>query len=73
MPEELRQISKIFIAGKISACLIIPIEIARRHGLEKPADVIVEERPNGILIRKLEPNNKDEMKTRSDIDHRCGS
>jgi bifunctional DNA-binding transcriptional regulator/antitoxin component of YhaV-PrlF toxin-antitoxin module len=54
MSEELRQISKIFIAGKISACLIIPIEIARRHGLERPSNVLVEETPRGILIRKLE-------------------
>jgi hypothetical protein len=54
MNDELRQITKIFLSGKLSATLIIPIEIARRHGLEKPAHVIVEEKPEGILIRKLE-------------------
>ena len=51
---ERREITKIFLSNKISATLIIPIEIARRHGLEKPAHVIVEERPEGILVRRLE-------------------
>jgi bifunctional DNA-binding transcriptional regulator/antitoxin component of YhaV-PrlF toxin-antitoxin module len=37
--------------------LIIPIEIARRHGLEKPAHVVVQETPEGILIRRLEIND----------------
>jgi bifunctional DNA-binding transcriptional regulator/antitoxin component of YhaV-PrlF toxin-antitoxin module len=54
MSGELRHISRIFISGRISATLIIPIEIARRHGLEKPSNVIVEETSRGILIRKLE-------------------
>ncbi|HYA83767.1 MAG TPA: hypothetical protein VEH06_10020 [Candidatus Bathyarchaeia archaeon] len=40
------------ISGKISTTLIIPIEIARRHGLDKPAYVVIEETPQGILIRK---------------------
>ena len=28
--------------------------MARRHGLEKPSHVVVEERQEGILIKKLE-------------------
>jgi bifunctional DNA-binding transcriptional regulator/antitoxin component of YhaV-PrlF toxin-antitoxin module len=51
---ERKEITKIFLSNKISATLIIPIDIARRHGLEKPAHVIVEERPEGILVRRLE-------------------
>ena len=50
----IKEVSKIFLTNKISATLIIPIEIARRHGLNEPSHVIVEERPEGILIRKLE-------------------
>ena len=50
--KELR--SKTFLSGKLSATLIIPIEIARRHRLHEPSHVIVEERPDGILIRRLE-------------------
>jgi hypothetical protein len=52
--ESSKEISKIFLTNRVSATLIIPIEIARRHGLEKPAHVIVEEKDDGILIRKLE-------------------
>jgi hypothetical protein len=54
MSEELKQITKTFLSGKLSATLVIPIEIARRHGLEKPAHVVVEETSKGILIRRLE-------------------
>jgi hypothetical protein len=50
---EIKDITKTFLTGKLSATLVIPIEIARRNGLEKPAHVVVEERPEGILIRKL--------------------
>jgi bifunctional DNA-binding transcriptional regulator/antitoxin component of YhaV-PrlF toxin-antitoxin module len=50
----LKDITKTFISGRISATIIIPIEMARRYGLEKPAHVIVEEKPEGLLIRKLE-------------------
>lgn len=53
MPEG-KEITKTFLSGKLSATLIIPIEIARRHGLEKPSHVVVEEIPEGILIRRLE-------------------
>lgn len=49
-----REVTKIFLSGRISSTLIIPIEIARRHGLEKPSHVVVEEREEGILIKKLE-------------------
>jgi bifunctional DNA-binding transcriptional regulator/antitoxin component of YhaV-PrlF toxin-antitoxin module len=49
-----KEISKIFLTNKVSATLIIPIELARRHGLNEPSHVIVEETPQGILIRKLE-------------------
>jgi hypothetical protein len=51
---EKKEITKIFLSNRISATLIIPIEIARRHGLEKPSHVIVEERPEGILVRRLD-------------------
>jgi hypothetical protein len=51
---ETKEITKTFLSGRLSATLIIPIEIARRHGLEKPAHVVVEERSDGILIRRIE-------------------
>jgi bifunctional DNA-binding transcriptional regulator/antitoxin component of YhaV-PrlF toxin-antitoxin module len=49
-----KEVSKIFLTNKISATLIIPIELARKYGLNEPSHVIVEERAEGILIRKLE-------------------
>jgi hypothetical protein len=51
---ETKQVKKIFLTNKISATLIIPIELARRHGLNEPSHVLVEETSQGILIRKLE-------------------
>lgn len=50
---ETKEITKTFLKGKLSATLVIPIEIARRNRPEKPTHVIVEERPEGILIKKL--------------------
>jgi bifunctional DNA-binding transcriptional regulator/antitoxin component of YhaV-PrlF toxin-antitoxin module len=51
-----KEVTKIFLSGRLSATLIIPIEMARRHGLEKPSHVVVEERQEGILIKKLKLN-----------------
>jgi hypothetical protein len=45
--------TKIFLTNKVSATLIIPIEIARRKGLDHPSNVSVGEVPEGILIRKM--------------------
>ena len=49
-------ISKVWMTNKVSATLIIPIDIAKKYELNESSHVIVEERPdlNGILIRKLE-------------------
>ena len=44
----------IFLSNGISSTLIIPIKIARRYGLDKPAHVVLEEKKEGILIKKLE-------------------
>lgn len=50
---ENRKIRKTFLSGKLSATLVIPIEVARKYGLERPSHVVVEEVNEGILIRKL--------------------
>lgn len=49
-----KQIVRTFLSGKISATLIIPIEIARKHGLDEPSNVVVEDTATGIFIKKLE-------------------
>ena len=40
-----------FLTGRLSATLIIPIEVARKHGLTKASNVILEETENGLLIK----------------------
>jgi hypothetical protein len=50
-----KEITKIYLTNKVSATLIIPIEIARRNGIDQPTHVQVEEvEGGGILIRKVE-------------------
>jgi hypothetical protein len=51
---EFKKITHIFLSGKLSSTLIIPIDIARKKGLDKPTNVTVEEMSDGIFIRKLE-------------------
>lgn len=48
-------LSKVWLTNKVSATLIIPIDIAKKYELNDSSHVIVEERPDldGILIRKL--------------------
>jgi hypothetical protein len=52
--DQRKKITTIFLTGKVSATMVIPIEIARKYGLGDGSHVIVEEVPSGILIRKLE-------------------
>jgi hypothetical protein len=49
-----KKITSIFLTGKVSATMVIPIKTARKYGLGDGSRVIVEEAPSGILIRKLE-------------------
>ena len=49
-----KKITHTFLSGRLSSTLIIPIETARKYGLDQPSNVIVEEREDGILIKKLE-------------------
>jgi len=41
------------LTGKLSTTLNIPLDIARKHGLHKPSNVIVEETENGIKIKEM--------------------
>jgi hypothetical protein len=49
-----KKITSIFLTGKVSATMVIPIETARKYGLVEGSHVIIEEASEGILIRKLE-------------------
>lgn len=52
--KKLKEITHTFLTGNISATIIIPIKIARKYGLDQPANVVIEESTDGILIRKIE-------------------
>ena len=49
-----KEIIKTWLTGSCSCTLVIPKEFAKEYGLDKPSHVIVEKKPEGILIRKLE-------------------
>jgi len=51
--EKPKGISKIWMTNDISATLIIPIEVAKKHSLTKGNHVLVEDTDQGILIRTL--------------------
>lgn len=48
-----KEIIKTWLAGHCSCTLVIPKDFAREYGLDQPAHVVLEKKPNGILIRKL--------------------
>jgi hypothetical protein len=50
----LKKITHTFLSGKVSATIILPIGIARKYGLDKPSNVVVEEMDTGILIRRID-------------------
>jgi hypothetical protein len=49
-----KRITHTYLSGRLSTTLIIPIDTARKYGIDKPSNVVVEETDAGILIRKLE-------------------
>ena len=49
-----KEIIHTWIAGQSSCTLIIPKPLAHEYGLDKPSHVVVEGKPEGILIKKLE-------------------
>jgi hypothetical protein len=54
---EKKHISPIFCPNKISAALIIPKLMAEKLQIDRPCHVILEEKDDGILIRKLKIND----------------
>lgn len=43
-----------WLAGNTSCTLVIPKLLAREYGIDHPSNVVIEGRPEGILIRKVE-------------------
>jgi hypothetical protein len=42
-----------YLTGKLTATLILPMEVAKKHGLTKASDITVEETSEGLLIKKI--------------------
>jgi hypothetical protein len=49
-----KQIIKTWLTGHSSCTLIIPREFAKGYGLDQTCHVIVEQKADGILIRKID-------------------
>lgn len=49
-----KEIIKTWLAGQSSCTLVIPKDFAKEYGLDQPSHVIIEKRPEGILIKKLQ-------------------
>jgi hypothetical protein len=56
MKENKKEIAKTWISGQKSVTLIIERSLAEEYDLINPQYVVLERKPEGILIRKLESN-----------------
>jgi hypothetical protein len=43
-----------WLAGNASCTLVIPKPLAKEYGIDQPSNVVIEGRPEGILIRRIE-------------------
>ena len=49
-----KEITKTWLTGNSSCTLVIPKNFAKEYGLDKPSHIIIEKRPDGLLIRRLD-------------------
>jgi hypothetical protein len=54
---ERKEIIKTWLAGQHSCTMVIPKEFAKLYGLDQPSHVVIEGRPDGILIKRLQLNS----------------
>lgn len=47
-------LSKIWLANGISSTMVIPKRLAERYRLDQPCAIVMEEKDEGILIRRLD-------------------
>jgi hypothetical protein len=60
--QPITKIQHTWISSGKACTMIIAKELAIKHGLTEPSNVILEDRPDGILIRKL---NIDDLSKRN--------
>jgi hypothetical protein len=61
--KSLTKIQHTWISANKACTLIIAKELAVKHGLTEPTNIILEDTPNGILIRKLNLEDLNANKT----------
>lgn len=50
-----KAVSKTWNSGLGESCtMILPKKISKRYGLDKPSHIVIEEKIEGILIKKIE-------------------
>jgi antitoxin component of MazEF toxin-antitoxin module len=57
---EKKEIIKTWLAGQHSCTMVIPKELAKSYGLDQPSHVVIEGRPDGIMIKRLELKGSDD-------------
>jgi hypothetical protein len=62
---EKREVIKTWLSGQHSCTLVIPKEFAKIYGLDQPSHVVIEGRPDGILIKRLQLNSGDDGSDRN--------
>jgi hypothetical protein len=62
---EKKDIIKTWLAGQHSCTMVIPKEFAKLYGLDQPSHVVIEGRPDGILIKRLQLNGVDDSYDRN--------
>jgi hypothetical protein len=55
-----KEVTKTWHAGQHSCTMVIPKEFAKIYGLDQPSHVVIEGRPDGILIKRLQLNSGDD-------------
>jgi hypothetical protein len=63
---EKKEISKTWLAGQHSCTMVIPKEFAKSYGLDQPSHVVIEGRPDGTLIKRLQLDSGDDDSDRNE-------
>jgi hypothetical protein len=49
-----RWVAQVWIASGFSSEMVIPKKLAKKYDMDEPCTVVLEEKENGILIRRLD-------------------
>ncbi|MFL6373019.1 MAG: hypothetical protein ACJ70P_07795 [Nitrososphaera sp.] len=63
---EKKDVIKTWLAGQHSCTLVITKEFAMVYGLDEPSHVLIEGRPDGILIKRLQLDSGDDDSDRNE-------